>query len=628
MVEAEANELPEDVMLEAIRFGFEEGIKPTVELQRRMVEELQPQKRDWNPPVADTSLQERVAAFLGNRLSEEAYNQNKTVREAQTATLRTETVNHFVDSAVVEDAVEGTPPVSADAVGKVFESLLKEEVRKAILERGERPDGRGPADIRPISVEVGVLPRTHGSGLFTRGQTQVLSVATLGTGDDEQILDGLGIEETKKYIHHYNFPSFSTGETRRGRGPSRRDIGHGALAERSIIPVLPSQDEFPYVIRVVSEVLSSNGSSSMASVCGSTLALMDAGVPLKAPVAGIAMGLVESKDGKEHRVLTDIQGVEDALGDMDFKVAGTSEGITGVQLDLKTQGLAFEIMQEAFGQAREARLFILDKIREVLPAPREEMSLYAPRIVTVKINPEKIGALIGPGGKNIRGIQDKTGTKIDIEDDGTVHVASNDGESAKQAVRLIEGLTKEPEVGEIYLGKVVRIMPYGAFVEIIPGKDGFVHISELADYRVERVEDVVSIGDEINVMVIEVDRQGKVGLSRKAVLTGEMPPPRAERERGGGGYRGGGDRDRGGYGGGGGRGGGGYGNRDRGGYGDRGGGGGGYRGGGGGGDRDRGGYGSRGGGGGGGGGGGYGGDRERSGGGGYNDRDRGNRSDY
>jgi polyribonucleotide nucleotidyltransferase len=630
MVEAEANELPEDVMLEAIRFGFEEGIKPTVELQRRMVEELQPQKREWNAPVADSSLQERVTAFIGSRLREEAYNQNKTVREAQTALLRTETVNHFVENAQVEEAAEGSSPVTPDAVGKVFESLLKEEVRTAILERGERPDGRGPSDIRPISIEVGVLPRTHGSGLFTRGQTQVLSVATLGTGDDEQILDGLGIEETKKYIHHYNFPSFSTGETRRGRGPSRRDIGHGALAERSLIPVLPGQDEFPYVIRVVSEVLSSNGSSSMASVCGSTLALMDAGVPLKAPVAGIAMGLVESKDGKEHRVLTDIQGVEDALGDMDFKVAGTSEGITGVQLDLKTQGLAFEIMQEAFGQAREARLFILDKIREAMPAPREEMSLYAPRIVTVKINPEKIGALIGPGGKNIRGIQDKTGTKIDIEDDGTVHVASNDGESAKQAVRLIEGLTKEPEVGEIYLGKVVRIMPYGAFVEIIPGKDGFVHISELADYRVERVEDVVSIGDEINVMVIEVDRQGKVGLSRKAVLTGEMPPPRAERERGGGGYRGGGgDRDRGGYRGGGDRdrgpreGGGGYGSRG-GGYGDRGGGG--YRGGGGGG------YGNR-------GGGGYGGDRERSGssggsgsgsgsGGGYNDRDRGNRSDY
>jgi polyribonucleotide nucleotidyltransferase len=648
MVEAEANELPEDVMLEAIRFGFEEGIKPTVEMQRRMVEELQPQKRDWSPQASDTSLQERVTAFIGNRLRDEAYNQNKTVREAQTVALRAEAINHFVDSSVVEDAVEGAPPVTADAVSKVFESLLKEEVRKAILERGERPDGRGPSDIRPISVEVGVLPRTHGSGLFTRGQTQVLSVATLGTGDDEQILDGLGIEETKKYIHHYNFPSFSTGETRRGRGPSRRDIGHGALAERSLIPVLPSQADFPYVIRVVSEVLSSNGSSSMASVCGSTLALMDAGVPLKAPVAGIAMGLVESKDGSQHKVLTDIQGIEDALGDMDFKVAGTSEGITGVQLDLKTQGLGFEIMQEAFGQAREARLFILEKISEVMPAPREEMSLFAPRIVTVKINPEKIGALIGPGGKNIRGIQDKTGTKIDIEDDGTVHVASTDGESAKQAVRLIEGLTKEPEVGEIYLGKVVRIMPYGAFAEIIPGKDGFVHISELADYRVERVEDVVSIGDEINVMVIEVDRQGKVGLSRKAVLTGEMPPPRAERERGGGGFRGGGggDRDRGGYGGGGRGGGGGYGDRDRDRGGERGGGGGGYGSRGGYGDRDRdrggergggggergGGYGSRGGGGGdrggyGGGGRGPGGPGGGSGGG-YGDRDRGPREGY
>jgi polyribonucleotide nucleotidyltransferase len=615
MVEASANELPEDVMLEAVRFGFEEGIKPTVELQKQMIEELQPQKRDWQPPVVDTSLQERMTEFLGSRLREETSNPNKTTRETQTDALKQEAIGHFV-----EEAPEVDKAAVMAAADKAFETLLKEEVRNAILERGERPDGRGPTDIRPIDIEVGILPRTHGSGLFTRGQTQVLSVATLGTGDDEQILDGLGIEDKKRYIHHYNFPSFSTGETRRGRGPSRRDIGHGALAERSLIPVLPSEEEFPYVIRVVSEVLSSNGSSSMASVCGSTLALMDAGVPIKAPVGGIAMGLVESKDGTQHRVLTDIQGIEDALGDMDFKVAGTAKGVTGLQLDLKTAGLAFEIMQEAFAQAREARMFILEKINAAIQEPRENLSQYAPRILRIKINPEKIGALIGPGGKNIRGITEQTGTKIDVEDDGTVLVASTDGESAKKAIRMIEGLTKEAEVGEIYLGKVVRILPYGAFVEILPGKDGLVHISELADYRVEQVEDVVSVGDEINVMVIDIDRQGKVSLSRKAVLTGEMPPPRSERERDRGGYgdrdRGGdrdrdrgGDRDRerGGYGGG--RGGGGYG----GGYG------GGNRGGGGG-------YGGGGGRGPGGGGGGYGGGGGGRGpGGSYSDRDRGNR---
>src|SRR5438552_7165606 len=487
MVEAGAHELPEEVVIEAIRFGFEQGVKPTVELQQRMIDELQPQKRVWEPPIVDTSLQDRMVQFLGTRLHEQTSNPDKTVREAQTDALKLEVVNHFVEQTVDEDKLK----VAAEAE-KAFDALLKEEVRNAILERGERPDGRGPTDIRPISVEVGILPRTHGSGLFTRGQTQVLSVTTLGTGDDEQTLDGLGIEDKKRYIHHYNFPSFSTGETRRGRGPSRRDIGHGALAERSLEPVLPSEAEFPYVIRVVSEVLSSNGSSSMASVCGSTLALMDAGVPIKAPVGGIAMGLVESKDGTQHRVLTDIQGIEDALGDMDFKVAGTEKGVTGLQLDLKTAGLAFEIMQEAFTQARDARMFILEKMKEAIPESRQSLSPFAPRILRIKINPEKIGALIGPGGKNIRGITEQTGTKIDVEDDGTVLVASTDGESAQKAIRLIEGLTKEAEIGEIYLGKVVRILPYGAFVEILPGKDGLVHISELADYRVEQVEDVVS----------------------------------------------------------------------------------------------------------------------------------------
>jgi polyribonucleotide nucleotidyltransferase len=623
MVEAGANELPEEIILDAIRFGFEEGVKPTVEVQRRMIEELQPKKRDWTPPPVDTSIQEEMVSFLGDRLHEQTSNPDKTIREAQTEALKAEVVLRYVERAPDEEKAK----VLATAE-KAFEALLKEELRNAILDRGERPDGRGPADIRQLSVEVGVLPRPHGSGLFTRGQTQVLSVATLGTGADEQILDGLGIEDKKRYIHHYNFPSFSTGETRRGRGPSRRDIGHGALAERSLIPVLPSEADFPYVIRVVSEVLSSNGSSSMASVCGSSLALMDAGVPIKAPVAGIAMGLVESKDGTKHRVLTDIQGIEDALGDMDFKVAGTAKGVTGLQLDLKTAGLAFEIMQEATTQAREARLFILEKMAETISEPRADLSTFAPRILRIKINPEKIGALIGPGGKNIRGITEQTGTKIDVEDDGTVLVASTDGESAQKAIRMIEGLTKEAEIGEIYLGKVVRILPYGCFVEVLPGKDGLVHISELADYRVERVEDVVSVGDEINVMVIDIDRQGKISLSRKAVLTGEMPV-RGERDR----ERGGGDRERGGYGdrdrggdrggyggGGGGRGGpgggyggGGGGRGPGGGYG--GGGGGGYGGGGGGRGPGGGGYGNRGPGG--GGPGGY--DRDRGG------RDGGNR---
>ncbi len=532
MVEAGAHELPEHTMLEAIRFGFEHGVRPTVELQRQMVEELQPVKREWAPPTPDTTLQELISKYLGTRLREEAYNPNKTIREAQTEALKQEVLNHFVEPEEVVG--EEKMVFTASEVEKAFEALLKEEVRTAILERGERPDGRGPRDIRDIWIEVGVLPRTHGSAIFTRGQTQVLSVTTLGTAEDEQILDDLGIEESKRYIHHYNFPSFSTGEVRMRRGPSRRDIGHGALAERSLVPVLPDEATFPYTIRVVSEVLSSNGSSSMASVCGSTLSLMDAGVPIKAPVAGIAMGLVESLDGSRHVVLTDIQGIEDALGDMDFKVAGTAQGVTGLQLDLKTSGLAFEIMEEAFAQAREARMFILEKMAEAIPAPRPQMSPYAPRILRIKINPDKIGTLIGPGGKNIRAITDQTGTKIDIEDDGTVLVASTDGESARQAIRMIEGLTREPEVGEIYLGKVVRILPYGAFVEILPGKDGLVHISELADYRVDRVEDVVNVGDEINVMVIDIDRNGKISLSRKAVLTGEMPPPRAERVRAGG----------------------------------------------------------------------------------------------
>src|SRR5205823_4580623 len=391
--------------------------------------------------------------------------------------------------------------------------------------------------------EVGVLPRVHGSGLFTRGQTQILTVATLGSPGDEQRLDSIGPEESKRYIHHYNFPPYSTGEAKPIRSAGRREIGHGALVERSLLRMIPDEETFPYTLRLVSETLSSNGSSSMGSVCGSTLALLDAGVPLKAPVAGVAMGLItEGGDARGgYRVLTDIQGVEDHLGDMDFKVAGTAQGITGVQMDIKVQGLTFEVIREALAQAREGRLFILGKMLETLPRARAELSQYAPRIIRLKINTEKIGALIGPGGKTIRGIQEATGTKIDVEEDGTVSVSGVDAAGVQRAVQQVEGLTKEAKVGEIYTGKVVRIMPYGAFVEIIPGKDGLVHVSELAEARVERVEDVVSEGDEITVMVTDVDPvTGKISLSRRAALTGQMPERVGAGARGGGGGGGGG----------------------------------------------------------------------------------------
>jgi polyribonucleotide nucleotidyltransferase len=398
-------------------------------------------------------------------------------------------------------------------------------------------------------IDVGVIPRVHGSGLFTRGQTQVLTIMTLGSPGDEQRLDDLGIETTKRYIHHYNFPPFSTGEAKRLGSPRRRDIGHGALAERALVAVLPERNDFPYTMRLVSETLSSNGSSSMASVCGSSLALMDAGVPIKRHVAGVAMGLVTGEGGK-WKVLTDIQGVEDNLGDMDFKVAGSTEGVTGLQMDIKTTGITYDIMRQAFAQARAGRLFILDKMTQALSKPRAELSPYAPRIIVLQINPEKIGALIGPGGKTIRGITDSTGASIDVEDDGRVFVSTADGEAAKKAVQMVEALTREVKVGDIFTGKVVRIMPFGAFVNLLPGKDGMVHVSELAEGRTERVEDVVDMGDEITVMVIAVEPgTGKVSLSRRAILTGETPEQRlaagaAPRAGGRGERNGNGGRDR------------------------------------------------------------------------------------
>ncbi|HNP88710.1 MAG TPA: polyribonucleotide nucleotidyltransferase, partial [Kouleothrix sp.] len=545
MVEAGAHELTEDEMLDAVMQGHA-VCKQVCELQEQLVALAGRPKREYVAPAADTSLEEAVGGYMGARLKEALNNSDKTARQEATDALRADVLAHFT-----ADEPEEELPMRTKAVEKVFDALLKEEVRSAILERGQRVDGRNTTEIRPIAIDTGVVPRVHGTGLFTRGQTQVLTITTLGSPGDEQRLDDLGIETTKRYIHHYNFPPYSTGEAKRIGSPRRRDIGHGALAERSLLAVLPSKDEFPYTMRLVSEVLSSNGSSSMASVCGSSLSLMDAGVPIKRHVAGVAMGLITGPNG-QWKVLTDIQGLEDALGDMDFKVAGTTEGVTGLQMDIKTTGITYDIMRQAFAQARDGRLFILDKMDTAISTPREDLSEYAPRIITLQINPEKIGALIGPGGKTIRSITESTGAQIDVEDDGRVFVSTADGEASKKAVAMIEALTREIKVGDVFLGKVVRIMPFGAFVNLLPGKDGMVHVSELDIGRVENVEDVVSMGDEINVMVIGVDAgTGKVSLSRRAVLTGESPEDRraaggAPRSGNGGGGRGpgGGDRRR------------------------------------------------------------------------------------
>jgi len=399
----------------------------------------------------------------------------------------------------------------------LFNLVQKKTVRQIVLDEGIRIDGRGLTDIRPISVEVGLVPRAHGSGLFTRGETQALTVATLGSSSDVQRIDTISPETEKRYLHHYNFPPYSTGENKMMRGPSRRDIGHGHLAERALVPVLPSHDEFPYVIRLVSECVTSNGSTSMASTCGSTLALMDAGVPIKAPVAGAAMGLISEPDGR-FVVLTDILGKEDAIGDMDFKVTGTRDGVTALQMDIKVQGISEAIIRDGLKQALTARLTILDKMAEVLPEARADMSDFAPRIITIKINPEKIREIIGKGGSMIRKIQEETQTEINVEDDGTVEIAAVSGENSRKAIQWIESLTRDVEVGALYMGKVTRIMGFGAFVEILPGKEGLVRIGELADYHVPTVEDVVSVGDEIMVVVLEVDRQGRVNLSRKAAM--------------------------------------------------------------------------------------------------------------
>jgi polyribonucleotide nucleotidyltransferase len=528
MVEGEADQVSEEVLVAGIERAHNE-IKRIVELQLDLQRQAGKEKWSYEAPPIDRALESRVRDILGDRLTAAINNPDKVLRLEGTANLREELLAHM---AAPGD--EETMPLVSKDVMDAFERILKEEVRRSIIEEGVRPDGRRPDEIRSIWAETGYLPRTHGSAIFTRGQTQVITIVTLGSTAEEQRLDSIGPEDSKRYIHHYNFPPFSVGEVRRMRGPGRRDIGHGALAERALLAVIPDEDEFPYTMRLVSEVVSSNGSTSMASVCGSTLALMDAGVPIEEPVAGIALGLVTDPAAAKYTILSDIQGMEDALGDMDFKVAGTERGVTAIQMDIKVKGITPEIMREALAQAREGRIFILGEMEKAIAKPREELSKFAPRVIRVKINPEKIGAVIGPGGKMIRSIQEETGTKIDIDDDGTVSVASTEASGAEAAIQRIMGLTQEIRIerGEIYTGRVVSIMPYGAFVEIIPGKDGLVHISELSEdpaIRVARVEDIVNIGDEITVMVTEVAPNGKVSLSRRAAMTGELPEPKPER---------------------------------------------------------------------------------------------------
>ena len=524
MVEGEASEISEERMLAAVQLAHDE-IRRIVQIQNELRELAGKEKREFVPPSENTDLKSQISDFVGDRLQGAVFHADKEQRLSETAALKADVVKHFTE-ATVSQATEGVAvALSAKEVSGVFDSMVKSLVRNSILDRGERPDGRKTDEIREIWMQVGYLPRAHGSAIFTRGQTQVLSVATMGATSEDQKLDGLGIEESKHYIHHYNFPPYSVGEVRFMRGPSRRDIGHGALAERALKAVLPSQDEFPYTMRVVSDVVSSNGSTSMASVCGSTLSLMDAGVPIKRPVAGIAMGLVTDSESSRFTVLTDIQGMEDALGDMDFKVAGTRDGVTAIQMDIKVQGITAEIMAQALAQAKVGRFFILDKMNDCISSPRGEMSAYAPRIYRIQIQPKQIGEVIGPGGKTIRGIQDATGAKLDIEDDGSVFISAVNEESARKAVDMVERMTRVPEVGDIFFGRVKTIIQSGCFVEILPGKDGFVHISELEPHRVNAVEDVVAVGQEINVVVTGIRPDGKINLSRKALLTGEMPEP-------------------------------------------------------------------------------------------------------
>ncbi len=509
MVEAAAQEIPEDIMLQAILFGHK-NIQELVQFQNDAIAQINPVKREVTVEQINEEFRAQVTAQAeAMNLYAKIQENDKQTREENITAVKQDIIANFDEDA------EDYDTLVADA-STVFDELVKAEVRRLITDDKVRPDGREPAEIRPLNSQVGLLPRTHGSALFTRGQTQALSVATLGGLGEHQIIDGLGIEDNKRYMHHYNFPNFSVGETGPIRGPGRREIGHGALGERALLQVIPNETEFPYTIRVVSEVLESNGSSSQASICGSTLALMDAGVPIKAPVAGIAMGLV--KKDENYTILSDIQGMEDALGDMDFKVAGTPKGITAIQMDIKIDGLGEAILREALEQARIGRLHILDNMLATIDTPRTELSTHAPKVEVMHIKPAKIRDVIGPGGKKINEIIDETGVKLDIEQDGTVYIGSSDQDAIKAARKIIEDITREAEVGEIYEGEVRRIEKFGAFVQLFPGKDALVHISQLDNSRVNKVEDIVKEGEKMRVKVTEIDRQGRVNASRKILL--------------------------------------------------------------------------------------------------------------
>ncbi len=504
MIEAGANEVPEDTMFDAIMFAHEE-IKRLCTFIKEIQDEIGKPKFEYEHIVVNEEIFNDISAFATDMIKEALDTDDKTVRDERLKVVYENVYNNFEEKYPAEEY--------AQDIEEALYKLQKTVVRRWLLDEGKRVDGRAIQQLRPLASEVGLLPRAHGSGLFKRGQTQVMTVATLGALGDSQIIDGLDNEEYRRYIHHYNFPSYSVGETRPSRGPGRREIGHGALAERALVPVIPSEEEFPYAIRLVSEVLSSNGSTSQGSICGSTLALMDAGVPIKAPVAGISVGLVT--EGERFITVLDIQGLEDFFGDMDFKVAGTKKGITAIQMDLKIDGLTPEIIKNALTETRDARYYILDEVMlKAIDAPRAEVSQYAPKVIHIEIPVDKIRDVIGSGGKVIQKIIADTGAKIDIEDDGRVFISAPNAEMGEAARKTIEGIVKEPEIGEVYDGKVVRIMDFGAFVEFLPGKDGLVHISKLDKARVEKVEDVVSVGDDIKVQVIEIDKMGRINLKR------------------------------------------------------------------------------------------------------------------
>ncbi len=514
MVEAGANEVSEDVMLGGILFAHE-NIKKVVEFIEGIVAKVGKEKMPYNVFTVEEEIEEAVNAYAKDKMKAAVLTKDKTERQENMDAVKAETLDHFAEIY----------PDNMDQVSEVIYNLTKSGVRELILVDRIRPDNRQMDEIRPIWSEVGTLPRTHGSGLFTRGQTQVLSITTLGSLGDSQTIDGLGADEEKRYMHQYNFPSYSVGETRPSRGPGRREIGHGALAERALEPVLPSKEDFPYAIRVVSEVLASNGSSSQASVCGSTLSMLDAGVPLRDMVAGIAMGLIKEDD--KIAILSDIQGMEDFLGDMDFKVAGTKKGITAIQMDIKISGIDKEILTQALAQAKEGRFHILSEMQKTIKEPRAEVSQYAPAIIQMQINPDKIRDVIGTGGKVINKIIEETGVKIDIEQDGSVFILAVERDMGKKAKEIIEGILEEPEVGKTYTGTVTRLMSFGAFVEILPGKEGLLHVSQYDYTRVEKIEDVLSVGDKVDVKLTEIDSQGRLNISRKALL--EKPEGYEER---------------------------------------------------------------------------------------------------